>query len=284
MSAIEALLAGLIDYAGLYPPAALDMRSAVSNYLAYRHGPHAFALGRFVVNLDRIGELRSAAGDTFSEMKLSVIVPAETALDTLPQVLGENFGLASLEFKINRAVEIDRISTQLPTHQDCYFEIPLSAQHEELFDAVAGCGARAKLRMGGVIAEAFPTAKATAVILKALADRHIPFKATAGLHHPIRSRHPFTYAPGAPSGMMHGFINLTCAAVLLYLGGTAGEASLKLEEEDPGSWRAEPDAICCRALRWTTDQISEARKKFLISFGSCSFTEPIRDLEVLTWL
>ena len=138
--------------------------------------------------------------------------------------------------------------------------------------------------MGGVIAEAFPTAKATAAILKALADRNIAFKATAGLHHPIRSCHPFTYEPDAPSGMMHGFMNLTCAAVLLYSGGTAGEALHTLEEEDPGAWRAEPDAICCRAFRWTTDQISEARKKFMISFGSCSFTEPIRDLEVLGWL
>lgn len=284
MTATETLLAGLVDYAGLYPPAALDMRSAVSNYLAYRRGPHAFALGRFIVNLDRIPELRSATGDSFSEMKLSVIVPAETALEDLSYVLGDDFGLAAFEFKINRAAEIERISARLPTHQDRYFEIPVGDQHEELLDAVVACGARAKLRMGGAIAEAFPAAKATAVILNALADRNIAFKATAGLHHPIRSRRPFTYEHDASSGMMHGFINLACAAVLLYSGGTAGEALHTLEEEDPDAWRAEPDAICCRAFRWTTDQISEARKKFLISFGSCSFTEPIRDLEVLGWL
>ncbi|MGA8743050.1 MAG: hypothetical protein WB561_17820 [Terracidiphilus sp.] len=284
MTAIETLLAGLIDYAGLYPPAALDMRSAVSNYLTYRRGPHAFALGRFVVSLDRIPELRSAAGGSFSEMKLSVIVPADTALDALPRVLGDDFGLAALEFKINRGAEIERINTRVPTHHDCYFEIPIGDHHEELLDAVAACGARAKLRMGGVIAEAFPTAKTTAMMLKALADRHLPFKATAGLHHPVRSRHPLTYESDAPSGMMHGFVNLTCAAALLYFGGTEVEALRTLEEEGPGAWRMEPDAIRCEAFRWTTDQISEARKKFMISFGSCSFTEPIRDLEVLEWL
>ena len=35
MSAIETLLAGLFDYAGLYPPAGLGMRSAANNYLEY---------------------------------------------------------------------------------------------------------------------------------------------------------------------------------------------------------------------------------------------------------
>ena len=60
--AIDYLLAGLIDYAGLFPPASLDMRSAVGNYLDYRRGSRAGVLGRFVVSLDRLGEMRSAAG------------------------------------------------------------------------------------------------------------------------------------------------------------------------------------------------------------------------------
>ena len=44
-TAIEALLAGLIDYAGLYPPASLDMRAAVENYRKYRGGKHALPWG-----------------------------------------------------------------------------------------------------------------------------------------------------------------------------------------------------------------------------------------------
>ena len=62
-TAIETLLAGLIDYAGLYPPASLDMRAAVENYRQYRGGKHAFALGRFIVDIDRVDELRAAAGE-----------------------------------------------------------------------------------------------------------------------------------------------------------------------------------------------------------------------------
>jgi len=73
MTAVETLLTGLIDYAGLYPPAGLDMRTAVRNYLSYQDGPHAFALGRFIVDIARADELHEAAGDALGAMPLSAI-------------------------------------------------------------------------------------------------------------------------------------------------------------------------------------------------------------------
>ncbi len=81
-SAIETLLTGLIDYAGLYPPASLDMRSAVENYRAYRHGKHAHALGRFIVDSNRIDEFLAAAG-TAQDLRLSVIVSQSVDSDRL---------------------------------------------------------------------------------------------------------------------------------------------------------------------------------------------------------
>ena len=62
MTAIETLLAGLFDYAGLYPPANLDLSPAADNYLKYRRSKHSAALGRFILNLDRLDEFRSIAG------------------------------------------------------------------------------------------------------------------------------------------------------------------------------------------------------------------------------
>ena len=60
MSAIRALLTGSIDYAGLFPPAGLDMASAVENYARYRAGPDAWAAKdaartdpRSLINLSR---------------------------------------------------------------------------------------------------------------------------------------------------------------------------------------------------------------------------------------
>jgi hypothetical protein len=282
MTAVETLIAGLFDYAGLYPPASLDMQTAVRNYLQYSESAQRGALGRFVVSVDRIDEVRSAAGASFSEMKLSLLVAADADLGPVSELLSEPGGV-TLECKANQVADIERVCAQLPAHTECYFEIPMAAG-EELLDAIKANGARAKLRMGGVVAEAFPAAKSITVMLQALAERHLAFKATAGLHHPIRSRHPFTYASNSAAGTMHGFLNLAFAATLLHFGGTAGEALHILEEEDPGAWRVSSDAIQCRAFRWTIDQLREMREQFFISIGSCSFEEPMRDLELLGWL
>jgi len=34
----------------------------------------------------------------------------------------------------------------------------------------------------------------------------VPFKATAGLHHPLRCIHPLTHEPNSPAAAMHGFL------------------------------------------------------------------------------
>ena len=58
---LRALLHGLIDYAGLFPPARLDMQSAVANYARYLEGNRAWMLGRFVVPSSRLEEFERAA-------------------------------------------------------------------------------------------------------------------------------------------------------------------------------------------------------------------------------
>jgi hypothetical protein len=83
---------------------------------------------------------------------------------------------------------------------------------------------------------------------------------------------------------MHGFVNLFCASALIHFGGEAGEAAELLEEQDPSAFRVTPDAVAWRSLRWSSEQLTETRKKFFRSYGSCSFEEPIRDLEELGWL
>ena len=277
------LLAGLIDYAGLYPPAGLDMRTAVRNYLAYQRSAHAAALGRFIVNLDRIHELRSAAGDDLRKMKLSVLVPTNADFDHVSALIGDGLPIESIEMKIQLISEIASLTGKLPSSLEIYFEIAMGSVEPEILGAIAAAGARVKLRMGGVTAEAFPSAAIVARVLRSLAGHGLSFKATAGLHHPIRSRHPFTYAPDSPAGWMHGFMNLLCAATLIHSGGDAAEAETLLEEQDPGAFRVTPRAISWRSHVWDADHLSRTRRK-LISFGSCSFEEPIRDLEALGWL
>ncbi len=54
---IRTLLGGLIDYAGLFPPAKLEMNAALENYARDSVGTCAFALGRFICLVTRLEEL-----------------------------------------------------------------------------------------------------------------------------------------------------------------------------------------------------------------------------------
>jgi hypothetical protein len=109
----------------------------------------------------------------------------------------------------------------------------------------------------------------------------LPFKATAGLHHPVRSLHRLTYHPESPFGMMHGFLNVFLAAAFLWAGMEANLAVQLLEEQAAQAFRLELDGLAWREHRLTSQEIVAARARFSISFGSCSFTEPIDDLRSL---
>ena len=96
-----------------------------------------------------------------------------------------------------------------------------------LIAAMAGTGAHAKIRTGGVTPEAFPQATSVARFIHACAMADVGFKATAGLHHPVRGEFNLTYEPACPRGVMYGFLNVFMAAAL------AMSARLGVEELDP---------------------------------------------------
>lgn len=284
MSALQTLLAGLFDYAGLYPPASLSLRSAVNNYLEFSGGEHAAALGRFIVNLDRLEELRSIAGDSIEKFRLSVIAGQDADWESLPAQIGSGLRIEAAEIKCSDPDQIERIAKKVSPGLEIYFEAPIDADSTHVLEAALAAGTRVKIRMGGVVREAVPAVKNVAKMVKYLADSRLPFKATAGLHHPLRSTQPLTYEPQCPTGLMHGFVNLTAAAALLYFGGTVDEAEELLAEEDQTAWRVTLDSLRWRDRTWTTAQLTEVRQKFFMSIGSCSFEEPVQDLESLGWL
>ena len=284
MNALDTLLAGLIDYAGLYPPAGLDMPTAVRNYLDYRNSEHASVLGRFIVDVSRLDLLRAAAGQSLGEMRLSVIVPPDADGTALLDAADRGFAIESIEVKMQDRSAMERISSALSKSAERYFEIPLVPDSCAALDAIAAVGARAKLRMGGITPDAFPATDAVVDTLQALAQRNIAFKATAGLHHPIRSRHRLTYAPDSISAVMHGFLNLFTAAAIVQSGGSAADARQALDEQSPSAFHISEDGFGWRDFAWSTEQIHSMRKRMFVSVGSCSFTEPIADLEAIGWL
>src|SRR5579875_1225219 len=137
----------------------------------------------------------------------------------------------------------------------------------------------AKLRTGGLTPDAFPEADEVARFLVSCAEARVAFKATAGLHHPLRSVQKLTYEPESASAWMHGFINLFVAAVVAYFGAGLEEVRAVLLEESPSAFAWSPAALTWHGKRFSTDQIREVRQRFAISFGSCSFTEPVDDLK-----
>lgn len=283
MTAIETMLNGLFDYAGLYPPASLSMRSAANNYLEYRKGKWAPALGRFIVNLDRVDELRSIAADGFTIFRLSVIATESTDWEGLADQIRSGVPIDTVEIKVSQE-DIERVAAHIPREMTPFFEVGMDAGGQSELASISAAGGRAKIRMGGVVPDAIPSTPDVAEMLKALADLRLPFKATAGLHHPVRSRRPLTYQPQSPQGVMHGFVNLCCAAALLYFGGDKSDAEAVLDEQDSSAWQVSSKLIQWRDRSWTVEQLAEMRSRFLISIGSCSFEEPIRDLESLGWL
>lgn len=283
MNAVDAFLSGLIDYAGLYPPASLDMQSAVTNYLAYKHGKHAHLLGRFIVDGNRLSELREVAGDSVAELPLSVIAPSVEDWKNIAQAHGDKFRIEAVEIKPDGLHEISREAPNLP-EITTYFEVPIASVTPEVLKSIRVAGARVKLRTGGVSAAVFPSLGEVQTALMAIANWGLAFKATAGLHHPIRGCHPFTYEPESSKGMMHGFLNLFLAATNIYFGGTEEQTEQILKEENPQAFHLTADMIGWRSLQWSTEHLRTVRREFAMSFGSCSFVEPIQDLETMGWL
>ena len=296
MHPVRLLLEHGIDYAGLFPPAGLAMGAAVENYAAYRAGPHAWALGRFVVPAARLVELEAASSGllpeqpTTSPWHLSVLLGTDPAAEV--RALGElNCRHAAtgtdalvgdvVELKATTADQVDHTLTSLPKHLQVYVEIPVERDPAELLAAIARHGGRAKVRTGGVTPDAFPATADLVRFLRACTAAGVPFKATAGLHHPLRARYRLTYAPDSPRGTMFGFLNLFLTAAFLRDGLSDADAARLLEEGDPRAFSFDGGGIVWRGRWIEAGAIRAAREQAIVSFGSCSFTEPIDDLASL---
>src|SRR5581483_4489721 len=102
-----------------------------------------------------------------------------------------------------------------------------------------------------------------------------------GLHHPVRSVRPLTYAGDSPRAPMHGFLNVFCAAALAYHGGEQSAVAELLDETDPAALEFTDTGLNWKGRHLSASQIHSARREFAHSFGSCSFEEPVSDLREL---
>jgi hypothetical protein len=298
-ASLRILMNGLIDYAGLFPPASLDMPTAVVNYAGYRKGGQSEWLGRFVLPVSRLREFstslagleipgtpRRRTGASAEEpFRLSVLIGDDPARDfeTISDFSASDDHPAaiidSLEMKATGISEIAHAIAQIPAGITPYFEVPIQDEPAPLLSAIGKAGARAKMRTGGVTPSQVPSSAAVARFIAACAKAGVPFKATAGLHHPFRSVRKLTYEPDGPESPMHGFLNVFLAAAFAKAGMDAETLTALLQEESPRSITFRGDEAAWRGHRVEASRLRETRRDFAIAFGSCSFEEPRQDLE-----
>lgn len=287
---LRALLAGGIDYAGLFPPARLSMADAVARFAEYLASPDRWALGRFVVPGSRLMEFAAAAAPHLARSgpwRLTVI-----AGDDLGRTLAEvdGFGRAvspreavadSLEFRAETRAALRAAMALVPPSLRAFAELPLASDPAPFVEVLAGSPVAGKLRTGGVVANAVPGAEVVAAWLAALVGAGVPFKCTAGLHHPVRGEYPLTYEPGSAVATMHGYLNVMLAAAALLAGHPVRVATELLLETDPSSLVVEEEGVRWRSLFFTIKELERLRAAGFVGFGSCSFREPLDEVTLL---
>ncbi len=294
---LDLLLAGVVDYAGLFPPASLEMGAAVAAYAAYLRDPASAMLGRFIVPILRLREFDDAAADFLPQAKaaepwrLAALAGPDLAADidlalkfNCRHWSGSEIGHAvidALEIKASTPDEILAAGSVMPRQFSAYFEVPIGADPSDLIQAIKRAGGYAKARTGGVTADAFPAASDIVRFMLRCRAAGVAFKLTAGLHHPLRGEYRLTYADGAPRGTMYGYLNMFVAATLAWSGAGEDVVTGALLSESPSDFEFSDRAVTFDGRALADAVISDARANFIISFGSCSFREPVDELAVI---
>jgi hypothetical protein len=281
----RALLGRLIDHAALFPPASLPMDAALAEDRRARATPEGWILDRFVVPASRLPELAvyreppalsvvlDGAGGAEPDrwqpaLQQDLRAVARAAASGLPVELvevrlpGPEVGAELL------GAARERVAEALGEAVRAYFEVPPGEGVTETLAAMRRAGTAAKLRCGGAVPA--PPVEDVAAFVSACRDAGVPFKATAGLHHPIRA------------GSTHGFLNLLAAAVFAHAEGLgAAELSPLLAEEDPAAFALDEAGFAVHDRRAGPAEIARARAELFNAYGSCSFSEPVDDLRAM---
>jgi hypothetical protein len=214
----------LIDHAPMFPPARLPLPEALEEHRAARGSDESWMLARFVCPASRLRELPD-------ELQVSAVIDGAFDVD----------GVEAVEVRVSDADEI-RVFPDLAA--ETYFELQQATSCDLLVQAIRERRAFAKIRCGG---EKVPTVEELATFIRTCRRHAVPFKATAGLHHPVRRDGE------------HGFLNLLAAA-------GSDDVEEMLDSEDPETLLAVDPRRARKALR---------------SIGSCSFWEPVDELKAL---
>jgi len=281
-------LAGLIDYAGLFPPASLELESAVAEYRAARTGADAWLVDRFICPAGRLVDLARVLVATMQprEAAWSLVVTATPEdvrlVSDFAAELGRSARIDVVEMKLPEGATSARLADLLATFDRVvFFEVPWQQSVGESLAVLAatressGRSLGAKLRCGGLTADSFPPVPVVAGFLAECARHRLPVKATAGLHHPLRHTDPVT------GFTHHGFINLLAATALAHGGADVTTLADALNETEAAVFDLGPGGLSWRQHRFGADSLAAMRRDLFVGYGSCSIAEPVADLTTL---
>ena len=289
LASARALMAGAVDYAGLFPPAQLPLADALAEYGRALAGADAWMLGRFIVPAAQLPALADAvvrnahAGRGWT---VSAIVREHMDEDAAA-VQAFNQRAANLDVLVD-TVECrpssppgressDGITwlaqTFLPAFT-VHVEVGVGPTAQDDLRVVARHQLRAKVRTGGLAPDAFPAPAGLVAFIEAARDVGVPFKATAGLHHAIRGAYPLSDAIGAHSATMYGFVNLMLATAAVGERFPTTTAAALLTRTDHAALVFDDERVRWGDVEFSTEAIGRMREAQCVSFGSCSFREP----------
>lgn len=272
-------MTGIIDYAGIFPPAQLPLEPAIRNYARYCTEPESWMLGRFICPAAKLAELSPFVDELFA-----TVPPLRISALGSGKPVDDFAAIADFRMRHGSIVSIDVFETKCAADPNNIAELTRKSHEHRLMPfletavdalpAIAGSlPAGFKLRCGGLEPSAFPDVEHVASVIESC-DRHgVPMKLTAGLHHPTRR-----FDAGVKT-KMHGFLNVFVAGVFA----NAGDGAVRriVEDENPLNFRFDDDCMSWHDYRANIAEIEIARRERVISFGSCSFDEPRDDLYTL---
>ena len=297
VASFRALLTRSIDYAGMFPPCSLDLAPALKNQAEYARSADSWMLSAFVLPVAKFGEagrvvsqfdkqhpLRVSALGAKTDNFANFQTELKGAAETIRAFQNEHLDLVSvaqLEMVLPKDVDLGKLTDAGSVLADLkvqtFWETPaeLADQTITLLARMKRPSFGYKLRTGGVTADAFPSSVQIARAILASTRHHVPIKFTAGLHHPILQFRDEVKTE------MHGFLNVIGAGVLSaeHHWDEAQTVDM-LEDQNAKSFEFHDTVFAWRDWEITLDRI-KARRKFITSFGSCSFDEPREDLRQL---
>jgi hypothetical protein len=298
-ASLRTLLARSIDYAGLFPPCQLELEPALQNQAKYLRTADAWMLNAFVLSVEQFGAAKQILTefDPLHPLQVSALGPKTENADVFREALAKtDAAIRALSVHNVDLVSVNQLEMFLPHDADSallsearsilgslptFWEAPPD-RAERTIALVAELNSNAdsptfgyKLRTGGVTADAFPTSAQIAQALVTPATHQVPIKFTAGLHHPLRMFRDEVKTK------MHGFLNVLGAAVLAAEHKwDASQTATMLEDENAGSFSFTDEFFAWREWKIGLKRLQD-RRKFVTSFGSCSFDEPREDLRAL---